>query len=238
MQLQKKCENFNNDNDMLPANVFVYYASYDTPMPAHIFSKLAAALPEGLRTAVYRYRRWEDAHAALLGKHLLQYSLRRQLLPHTLTDIEYTTYRRPFIKGTPDFNITHSGNIVACAVAEKGRIGIDIEKPQLLQADDFRQQFSREEWNDIFGDPAPPAVFYKYWTRKEAVLKAAGIGLNEELHLLNTTTDIVFYDQHTWQLQPIFIMPAYTCHLACSEMNITVSVQEVSISELAAVVIP
>lgn len=231
MELQKKCENFNEEK--VTAAITVYYARYDTALPAHIFAQLANVLPESLQAAIYRYRRWEDAHAALLGKHLLRYSLLRRQLPYSLGDIEYTTYRRPFIKGTPDFNITHSGNIVACAVAEKGRIGIDVEKPQLLPVDDFRQQFSEEEWNDICRDPAPPAVFYRYWTRKEAVLKAAGTGLNEALHLLNTTTDIVSYDQHTWQLSTVSIMPAYICHLACNEINSTISVQEVSISELA-----
>lgn len=231
MELQKKCENFN--GEVVPAMITVYYASYDTPLPAHIFAQLVNMLPESLRAPIYRFRRWEDAHAALLGKHLLRHSLLRQQLPYSLGDIEYTTYRRPFIKGTPDFNITHSGNIVACAVAGKGRVGIDIEKPQLLAADDFRQQFSRDEWNDICQDPSPPAVFYRYWTRKEAVLKAAGTGLNEALHLLNTTTNIVSYDQQTWQLNTVSVMPAYICHLACNEINSTISVQEVSIGELA-----
>lgn len=234
MQLQKKCENFNNDENVMPTVISVYYTRYDTPMPAHTFSKLAGVLPEALQAAIYRYRRWEDAHAALLGKHLLQYALRRQQLPYTLAELEYTAYRRPFIKGTPDFNITHSGNIVACAVAEKGHIGIDIEMHQLLPMEDFRQQFSPEEWNDICRDPVPPATFYRYWTRKEAVLKGAGTGLNDTLHLLNTAPDTVFYDQYTWQLHPVSIAPAYTCHLACSEMNITVSIREISTSELVA----
>lgn len=232
MQLQKKCENFNEDR--VPAVISVYYTRYDTPLAPHIFTQLANVLPESLQAAIYRYRRWEDAHAALLGKHLLRHSLLRQGLPYTLQNIEYTTHRRPFIKGTPDFNITHSGNIVACAVAEKGLVGIDIEKSQLLPVDDFRQQFSGEEWQHICQDPAPPAAFYRYWTRKEAVLKAAGTGLNEALHLLNTTTDIVSYDQHTWQLNTVSIMPFYICHLACNEMNNTISVHDISIGELAA----
>ncbi|WP_142685283.1 4'-phosphopantetheinyl transferase family protein [Chitinophaga polysaccharea] len=232
MELQKKCENFN--EDMGPVAITVYYTCYDTPMPAPVFSRLAAVLPENLRAAVYRYRRWEDAHAALLGKHLLRYSLLRRQLPYTLADIEYTANRRPFINGAPDFNITHSATAVAFAVAEKGRVGIDIEKPQLLPMDDFRQQFSGEEWYNICQDPAPPAIFYRYWTKKEAVLKAAGTGLNDALHLLNTTTDVVHYDQHTWQLHTLSILPPYICHLACSEINVAISVHQVNISELAA----
>lgn len=213
----------------------VYYCCYDTPMPADIFDRLVAALPEDARAGIYRYRRWEDAHASLLGKHLLQYAFRRQHLDYTLSDIGYTAYKRPFIKGAPDFNISHAGNIVVCAVAGKGDVGIDIEKPSLLSVEDFRQQFAPEEWDAIRRDPAPPEIFYRYWTRKEAVLKAAGTGLNEALHLLNIIADTVFYHQHTWQLNPVTIMPGYTCHVASGEMNVVIDTHAVSIDELVSI---
>jgi 4'-phosphopantetheinyl transferase len=216
---------------MPKALLSVYYSCYDTPLPADIFSRLVSALPEDARAGIHRYRRWEDAHAALLGKHLLQYALLRERPGHTLSDIEYTAYKRPFIKGAPDFNISHAGNVVVCAVAGKGHVGIDIEKPTSLSVADFRQQFAPEEWDAILNDPASPDIFYRYWTRKEAVLKAAGTGLNEAMHLLNVIKDQVFYHQHTWQLNPVTIMPGYICHVASDETN-TVVTHAVSIDEL------
>lgn len=219
---------------MSKTHLSVYYNCYDTPMPADIFGRLVSALPEDARAGIYRYRRWEDAHASLLGKHLLQYAFRREHLPFAISDIEYTAFRRPFVKGAPDFNISHAGNIVVCAVANKGSVGIDIEKPVSLSVEDFRQQFAPEEWDAIRHDPASPEIFYRYWTRKEAVLKAAGTGLNEELHRLNIIADSVFYHQHTWHLNPVTIMPGYVCHLASSEMEVVVDTHSVGIDELAA----
>ena len=217
---------------MPKTHISVYYSCYDTPLPADTFSRLVSVLPEDARPGIYRYRRWEDAHAALLGKHLLLYAFRRLHLDYTLSDIGYTSYKRPFIKGAPDFNISHSGNIAVCAIAGKGYVGIDIEKPVPLHVEDFRQQFTPEEWDAIRNDPAAPEIFYRYWTRKEAVLKAAGTGLNEALHELNTIEDTVSYHQHTWQLKPVTIMPGYICHLASNEMDTVINTHAVSISEL------
>ncbi|MGF6930634.1 4'-phosphopantetheinyl transferase [Chitinophaga sp. W2I13] len=208
--------------------ISVYYSCYDTPLPADTFNRLMAALPEGMRASIHRFKRWEDAHAGLLGKHLLQYALPG----YSLADIAYTVHRRPFIKGAPDFNISHAGNMVVCAVAGKGDVGIDIEKPTLLSVEDFHQQFTPEEWDAIRIDPASPEIFYRYWTRKEAVLKAAGTGLNEALHLLNVMNNSVFYHQHTWQLSAVPIMPGYVCHVASGETEIAINTHAVSMQEL------
>jgi 4'-phosphopantetheinyl transferase len=80
------------------------------------------------------------------------------------------------------FNLTHTRNLALIAVARDIELGIDVEYARPLP--DARQiaarYFSPRERGAL--DRLPPgvelAVFYTIWTRKEACLKAAGMGLS------------------------------------------------------------
>ncbi len=81
-----------------------------------------------------------------------------------------------------DFSISHSHDMCAIAVGRDVRVGIDVERvtdrPRLDRIAEF--MFSPDEltaWRCT--EPARRvAAFYRLWTRKEAYLKALGIGLN------------------------------------------------------------
>jgi 4'-phosphopantetheinyl transferase len=78
------------------------------------------------------------------------------------------------------FNLSHSGPVVVCALTLAHDIGVDIEDMQraidLSIADRF---FSNPEAQAIA--QAPPflkqSLFFKFWTLKEACVKATGRGL-------------------------------------------------------------
>ena len=77
------------------------------------------------------------------------------------------------------FNISHSGDLVACALASS-KIGIDIE--MISHTADYlsiaRAHFSDEEASWVAAKPASiNERFVALWTIKEAYLKAIGIGL-------------------------------------------------------------
>ena len=90
----------------------------------------------------------------------------------------YVHFPTTFIK----FNISHSENLILIALADH-EIGIDLEKVK----DSFeynelsKTYFSHHEQKEITSSPLPKKTFYKLWTRKEAVLKASGIGITDEL---------------------------------------------------------
>lgn len=189
----------------------IYYAHFQQPLPAETFTSLLTQLPEAMQNKVRAFRRWEDAHASLLGKQLLQYALKENGQAHTLSEIKYTTLSRPYFAGGDDFNISHTDKIVVCAIAHDNRIGIDIERPLPLDIDDFRQQFSNAEWNHIHRASDSLQTFFEYWTAKEAVLKAIGTGLTNELHLLNP------FENNEWHLYTIRDFAPYSCHLASQQ---------------------
>jgi 4'-phosphopantetheinyl transferase len=84
----------------------------------------------------------------------------------------------------PFFNLSHSGKLALIAVADR-EIGIDLEKVRHLESLTAiaRRHFSTFEFEalDALGDPARQLAFYRCWTRKEAYIKALGVGLSMPL---------------------------------------------------------
>lgn len=75
----------------------------------------------------------------------------------------------------PDFSISHAAGLVACAVFEDGAaVGCDIEAEQAVGARDLRLLLDDTERALLASGVLTPAVI---WTRKEAALKWAGLGL-------------------------------------------------------------
>jgi 4'-phosphopantetheinyl transferase len=187
----------------------IYFAHFATPLPPESYALLLAQLPEMMQKKVKAFRKWEDRHASLLGKHILQYAIKENGQSHTLDNLQYTAAARPYFHDNRhDFNISHTDKLVVCAIANDNRIGIDIERPFPLDIEELRRQFSDAEWEHIQRSSDPLRTFYEYWTAKEAMLKASGTGLTDDLHLLNP------FENNEWQLYTIRDFSPYLCHVA------------------------
>lgn len=96
-------------------------------------------------------------------------------------EIYFGPHGKPYIKEQPFFyNISHSGDYVFCAVSGQ-EIGADIQKKisggEKRVAERF---FSKEEAAAIRGlcdDTVKRDLFYRLWTRKEALGKLSGDGI-------------------------------------------------------------
>lgn len=133
-----------------------------------------------------------------------QHHLLRQLLSNWLSSshekIEFSTnpFGKPTLKELPFFfNISRSGNELAFYFGP-GEGGIDIEtmKPSTPFKEIAIQHFHPSEQLNNLSDEA----FFCIWTRKEALLKAMGVGLNAELQLLDTTLPILQAGGHLYEL--------------------------------------
>jgi len=92
-----------------------------------------------------------------------------------------------------DFNISHSANRILIAVSSAGPVGVDIEK--ILPEPPYEVAliaFSQNERAALERLPAARRgnVFYDLWTRKEALVKAMGLGLDIELQDIDVSPDI------------------------------------------------
>jgi len=93
---------------------------------------------------------------------------------HRLTKTEEG---KPICIDGPAVSVTHSGDLIACAVSDSAEIGIDLEVPRRRRRVKgiARGYFSREEASWL--ETQPEDRFYMLWVLKEAYLKAIGHGI-------------------------------------------------------------
>ncbi|OQD52040.1 hypothetical protein BM536_035995 [Streptomyces phaeoluteigriseus] len=88
------------------------------------------------------------------------------------------------------FSVSHSGDLIGLAVCRGAEVGLDVEDgvgtdvervaPRVLADTELAALHARP--------PAErPAAFLRYWTRKESVLKAIGVGLRVPLRRLRVS---------------------------------------------------
>jgi len=81
------------------------------------------------------------------------------------------------------FSLSHSRNIAVVAVTNGEPVGVDVEDVRPIEPEVADSHFStseRSQLNQLQGD-AWLRGFYRCWTRKEAILKAEGVGLSRPL---------------------------------------------------------
>jgi len=220
---------------MTTTGIPIYSIAYPDQVPEGIFASLLGRVPMSIARKVSTFRRWEDRHASLFGKLLLMTALEDAGLPPDLGDLQYTPFGRPFLANSPDFNISHSGNRVACVLSRQGEVGIDLERIKELAIGDFRNQFTEREWAAINGAPDPLPVFYHYWTAKEAIIKADGRGLSMPLPLdqLRVEQDtVVDTGDRRWHICRISCFEGYACHIATEMPMAPPILKEMSLAEL------
>jgi 4'-phosphopantetheinyl transferase len=81
----------------------------------------------------------------------------------------------------PRFNVTHSDDLALIAISLDRELGADIERERTISEADriVESYFTEAEKRQYDGldRPAQAAAFLRGWTRKEAILKARGVGL-------------------------------------------------------------
>lgn len=80
-------------------------------------------------------------------------------------------------------NISHAGDQVLVAVARGGKVGVDVEQHCVTGFDGFDQvALSAPERAVVAGTPVAlqPRLRAEFWVRKEAALKAVGVGLRRD----------------------------------------------------------
>jgi 4'-phosphopantetheinyl transferase len=201
--------------------VTVLYSKYfDLPLSQNVFHEYIKNFPADIKEKITRYRRWEDAHACMYGKLLLKKALVDFKLNCKLEDLKYSRNQRPYFDRSDfDFNISHSGNFIVCIVSNEMRLGIDVEEKKNIEIDDFESHFHKDEWDKIINSADVISSFYKYWTRKEALVKADGAGLSDSLKNidLSKSSQQVIFNERTWLLREVVLAPGYKCSIASSQ---------------------
>ncbi|UVO51486.1 4'-phosphopantetheinyl transferase superfamily protein [Sphingomonas sp. SUN019] len=77
------------------------------------------------------------------------------------------------------FNLSYAGDIALIGIAEDHEIGVDVEVERVVDDADAlaAMYFNAREYDTYRKAGSSPAAFLGAWTRKEACLKALGVGL-------------------------------------------------------------
>lgn len=164
------------------------------------------------------FRLSKDACRYLLGKVLLIKALQlRETCSYGLDDILFNEFGKPFLPGDLHFNISHSGDHVVCGLNSYTEIGVDVEKVDDIDLNDFSNCFTDAEWEVIGNSDDPRMMFFRFWVRKEAVIKAKGTGLNISLLSFNVIDDLVKIDNETWHLYDLDWFNGYNTCIAAGK---------------------
>lgn len=97
---------------------------------------------------------------------------------------------KPFIENAPQFNLSHSGNFVVCAVDDKP-IGVDIERTSRMKGSIFNRIASPLEKEKAAATQDGELLEYycSVWTKKESILKLTGEGIRKKLSTVCTESE-------------------------------------------------
>jgi 4'-phosphopantetheinyl transferase len=143
-----------------------------------------AALPAEEQARAARFRQPDDAARLVLGRTALRRVLgaRLQCSPAAVPLVPGPNGKPVLPPESPpwQFNLSHSGDWLLLALAWRRRVGIDVEAWRDLEYAALAERaFAPEERAALAAAPAAEraATFFAVWTRKEALLKARGLGL-------------------------------------------------------------
>ncbi len=181
--------------ELTTQDVHVWWARLDAPI--HLISQYRSILSEEERVKAQQFRfdvhrtRWIVAHAVL----------RMLLCQYLHTDPQHIHFRtnaygKPALANLSQshllqFNISHSEDVALYAFSLQRELGVDVEYMRRnIPYDQVAQHsFSPNEQTILRGltGEQKHQAFYNCWTRKEAYIKARGMGLSLPLDLFDVS---------------------------------------------------
>lgn len=196
--------------------IYIYYSYLSEKNHESLLKNDLPQFPADYQEKINRFQRWQDAQLSLLGRILLFKGVKEAYKQKPeAKEIIQTLYNKPYFEDNSVlFNISHSGEIVVCALSDEHEIGIDVEIITNIETADFKSQMTQKEWDKIVLSLNKKEAFFDYWTQKEAVLKAQGHGLIiplKSFEILDNTTKI---NEEKYYLTEVKIDEKYKCHLS------------------------
>lgn len=158
--------------------VSLYCARVGPRLDEDALRGLLAQLPPDGVAVFHRYHRWQDRQLYLFGRLLLKKGMKDLgFTEDVFRLIQFNAYRKPYFEKLPaSFSISHSTNLVACAIGLGVEVGLDVEKHEPIDIGEFKSVFPDDEWIYMHRQPDSLRCFYDFWTAKEAAIKANGKG--------------------------------------------------------------
>ena len=193
-----------------PGGVDLWVMRLDPPEADVAACWEALSAPERERAA--RLSRAEVRRRFVVARGGLRHVLAAHLAaPARSLAFEPGLHGKPMLPGGPRFSLSHSGDLALCAVAQEREVGVDVERLRPIpEADDIARRWFAEDDLAAYRTARGArreSVFLLLWTRREAWLKAIGLGLSDG----SARTPI---DTGRWELHDLFPDEAFVGALA------------------------
>lgn len=189
-------------------------------------SRFEVMLTEEERNRAARFYFEKDRRAFTITRGYLKERLQTLSgLPVADRNFEFNSQGKPYLKGSSFFfNVSHSGKKALVALTPLAPVGVDVEafRPDMGTEKIARRFFSEKEVGEFNALPPEQRTqgFFNAWTRKEAFIKAAGLGLSMPLHSFDVTLTPgrearltgarhPGYDARDWHLEALPLAPPY-----------------------------
>jgi 4'-phosphopantetheinyl transferase len=145
-----------------------------------------------------RYRSERDRSDFVVGRGFLRRLLGLYLrVPPREIGFAYGRRGKPSLAAGFDrrlrFNLSHSGQVLLCAMAWQREVGVDVEQVRSIPDCEAvaASVFSRSEFAELrsLHGRQKEQAFYRCWTRKEAYIKADGDGFTLPVRQIEVTLD-------------------------------------------------
>lgn len=165
---------------MTPPTLHLVRARLDAPpLPEE---RLGGLLSVAERARAARFHFDRDRRRYRVATGLLRQVLGRLVdRPPESLAFDVGPHGKPSLAGGPSFNLSHSGEWWLLGWADEGRVGVDVEVHRSLPdlAALARRSFHPREADRVLAltGAEREAAFFRVWSRKEAFIKALGLGL-------------------------------------------------------------
>lgn len=170
-------------------------------------------------------------------RYVIQHGYLRQLLGRgaglsaETFSFTFGPNKKPYLAGRDDlyFNLSNSSGHFLIAIAHT-EIGVDIEviNPDINYKDIAKSYFGAEELRFIETATDPAKAFFLLWTRKEALLKACGLGIDDDLPAVPALDGLHNlpgkYPVKQWSTGSFAIGSSVMVSLTCTEAKIPVQI--------------
>lgn len=158
----------------------------DLDLPPSVLDRLRQVLAEDELERAARFVSDKHRRRSLAARGQLRRLLSGYVdVPAGALRFRYGPYGKPSLQGSGEglwFNVSHSDAVTLFAVTRAGAVGVDVERmrPDISHLAIAERFFSPRERAVLRSLPAEAQVssFFACWTRKEAYLKATGLGLS------------------------------------------------------------
>jgi 4'-phosphopantetheinyl transferase len=189
-----------------------------------------------------RFFNVQDKKRYLLVHYFLRDILSKyQNIPIETIEFYKDIHLKPYLKQKQNeqplyFNLSYREDYALLAISNSDVLGVDVEKIKPLEniKNFITTFFSPEEQQLILQQPTEPerlAILFRFWTIKESIIKALGVGFELPLinynvsdFIKNTSANPHFDINQKWYICPIEINDTYKASFAVKTNTLNYSI--------------